>query len=80
MGCNFCNHAGMTDAHPIAAYRAKKGLTVGQLAEQLAVDRTTVWRWENGRSQVPMRLLSRVEGETGISRHVLRPDVFGRAA
>jgi transcriptional regulator with XRE-family HTH domain len=70
----------MTTPNPISGYREKHGLTVGQLAERLDVDRTTIWRWETARSRVPVRLLDRVEAVTGVRREQLRPDVFRGAA
>jgi len=34
-------------------------------------------RWENGTRQVPATRVVEIEALTGVSRHVLRPDVFG---
>jgi DNA-binding transcriptional regulator YdaS (Cro superfamily) len=36
-------------------------------------------RWENGHRQVPAERVLDIERLTGISRHDLRPDVFGPA-
>ena len=43
-----------------------------------AVDKSTVLRWERG--QITPRRAIEIEAVTGISRHVLLPDVFGRQA
>jgi len=47
------------------------GLSI--LARQLGLDRRNVFGWW----QVPARWVIEVERVTGISRHELRPDVFG---
>lgn len=39
----------MTEANPIRAYRAKRGCTLRQLADEIGVKPNTVWRWEQGR-------------------------------
>lgn len=36
-------------------------------------------RWENGRRPIPPGRVLTLERVTGISRHTLRPDVFGPA-
>jgi hypothetical protein len=38
------------------------------------VHKTTVMRWEE--KQVPAERVLEIEGMTGISRHVLRPDLY----
>ena len=40
-------------AATIAALRESIGLTGEQLAEALAVDRSTIWRWETGSTPIP---------------------------
>lgn len=41
---------------------------------------TAMWsRWENGRRKVPAERVLGIEAATGISRHDLRPDIFGPA-
>ena len=49
------------------------------LARLLGVSQMAVSRWSRGVSQLPPEHVLTVERETGISRHDLRPDVFGPA-
>jgi len=49
------------------------------LARKLGVSPQAVNQWVKGRRPVPVRLALVIERETGISRHALRPDVFGAA-
>lgn len=50
------------------------------LARKLGVSPQAVNQWVKGRRPVPVRLALVIERETGISRHDLRPDVFGAKA
>lgn len=59
---------------PISEYRRAHGLTLEALGQRLAVDKTTVMRWEARR--VPADRVLDVERVTGISRERLRPDLF----
>lgn len=45
------------------------------LSREAKVDKATVTRWAQNR--VPAERVLEVEGITGISRHVLRPDIYG---
>lgn len=47
------------------------------LARALDVTPQAVSQWVNGKRPVPPRLAIRIEELTGVSRHELRPDVFG---
>jgi len=38
-----------------------------------------VWNWLNRDGKVPAEVVRDIERETGVSRHRLRPDVFGPA-
>ena len=49
------------------------------LARQLGVSPQAVNQWVKGRRPVPVRLALAIERVTGVSRHELRPDVFGQA-
>jgi DNA-binding transcriptional regulator YdaS (Cro superfamily) len=50
----------------------------GQSALARLCDRSqaTVWNWLNVAKQIPAEFVLRVEAETGISRHHLRPDIY----
>lgn len=50
---------------------------VSALASDLDVKPPTVSQWRHGQRPVPPRLALSIEAEFGISRHELRPDVFG---
>lgn len=65
------------ETSPLAAYLKPRG-NLAKLAVTLGVQRTTVWRWCNGR--VPADRLREVELATGIPRSDLRPDIFTEAA
>lgn len=71
---------GMEHASPITRYRETNGRMsleqFGKLATP-SVDKSTVLRWERG--QITPRRAIEVEQITGISRHDLRPDIFGPA-
>jgi DNA-binding transcriptional regulator YdaS (Cro superfamily) len=47
------------------------------LARSIGVDKATVTRWAQRR--VPAERVQDVEAATGISRHELRPDIYGPA-
>lgn len=59
---------------PIGEYRRAHGLTLEALGQRLSVDKTTVMRWEARR--VPADRVLDVERVTGISRELLRPDLY----
>jgi DNA-binding transcriptional regulator YdaS (Cro superfamily) len=61
---------------PIAEFRRAEGLTLEALGQRLSVDKSTVMRWETRR--VPADRVLDVERVTGISRQLLRPDLFER--
>lgn len=64
----------------LTEYRDEKGKTREMLADDLAVDPTTIWRWETGAVKVPAERVFEVERITGIHRSKIRPDLFGEAA
>lgn len=64
---------------PIADALKKRGISQAALARQLSVDNATVCRWAKGRSRVRAERVLEIESLTGISRHVLRPDLYGLA-
>lgn len=53
----------------------KEAGSAAALARKLKISRWAVCKWE----EVPPRRVLAVEAATGISRHELRPDVFGPA-
>ena len=52
--------------------RSERG-RLRDLAAALSVSPSTILTWKD----VPPRYVLQIEGITGISKHVLRPDVFG---
>jgi transcriptional regulator with XRE-family HTH domain len=46
----------------IAFYRKMAGLNQEELARQLGIDPTTLWRWEKGKSQPSKKLLEQLIG------------------
>jgi DNA-binding transcriptional regulator YdaS (Cro superfamily) len=46
---------------------------ISNLARAIGVDRRRVFEWK----QIPAKRVLDVEKATGISRHILRPDIFG---
>jgi transcriptional regulator with XRE-family HTH domain len=65
----------MTEA--LTRYRRKTGLSLDDLAGTLGVDKSTLWRWENGK--IPAERVAEVERATSIPRSDLRPDLFEAA-
>ena len=61
---------------PLINFRKAHEGKAGDLAAKFGVDRRTLWRWETGKTPVPIDKLDIIEAETGISRELLRPDVF----
>lgn len=47
-------------------------------ARLLGVSQPSVWAWIKGRKLLPAEHVLKVEAETGISRHDLRPDIYPR--
>lgn len=50
-----------------------------QLARELGVSIQFVNQWVRGSRPVPARHVLAIEAATGVSRHDLRPDIFGPA-
>lgn len=55
----------------------KKAGGYAALGRELGISRHRVWNWANMGIRVPPQFVLDIEGATGISRHNLRPDVFG---
>jgi DNA-binding transcriptional regulator YdaS (Cro superfamily) len=60
-------------------WRAREKKAAEAVASELGVTPAMWSRWENGHRQIPAERVLEVERVTGISRHDLRPDVFGPA-
>jgi len=62
--------------------RAIQNIEGGQaaLARRLAVSPQAVNQWVNGHRPVPPKHAIAIEAATGVTRHELRPDVFGAAS
>ena len=58
-------------------YRKTERLTQVALGRRLGKDGSTIMRWERGLVAVPAEIVLDLERITGISRHDLRPDVYG---
>lgn len=64
---------------PLREYlKAERG-RARDLAIKLGVFQSSVSQWANGTSKVPAERVLEIEGITGVSRHALRPDIFGPA-
>lgn len=42
------------------------------------VSQTAVWKWVQSSKRVPAEYVLRIEAALGISRHLLRPDIYPR--
>lgn len=52
--------------HPLAKYRAERGITQEALASELSVAGLTVWRWENRERTPRPKDAKRISNHTGI--------------
>ncbi|WP_080291737.1 helix-turn-helix domain-containing protein [Stenotrophomonas maltophilia] len=64
---------------PIAIAIDKVG-SQSALAKAVGVQPALVWQWVSGRRPVAAHHCLTIESKTGVSRHELRPDVFGASA
>ncbi len=62
---------------PLKAWRAGAEKSAENAAREAGVTLAMWSRWETGARQVPAHRVLDLEAMTGISRHDLRPDVFG---
>ena len=60
--------------HLQAWLKAERG-RLARLADGLRIEHTSIYSWK----KVPAERVANVESLTGISRHDLRPDIFGPA-
>lgn len=63
----------------LKAWRLEAALSVDGAAKAVGVTEAMWSRWENGRRKVPAERVLEIERLTGVSRHLIRPDVFGPA-
>lgn len=64
----------------IATVVEKLGAGQAGVARLLGVTPQAVNQWVSGNRPVPPRHVLAIEAATGVSRHLLRPDVFGPPA
>jgi len=62
-----------TPSDQIVRLVIEKAGGISSLARAIGVDRRRVFEWK----QIPAKRVLDVERVTGISRHILRPDIFG---
>jgi DNA-binding transcriptional regulator YdaS (Cro superfamily) len=48
----------------------------GKLARLCGVSNTAVWKWVKSSKPIPAEHVLTVEAAVGVSRHVLRPDIY----
>jgi DNA-binding transcriptional regulator YdaS (Cro superfamily) len=58
-------------------WRVEAKMTTEEAARAATVTDATWSRWETGSRKVPAERVLQIERMTGVSRHDLRPDVFG---
>ncbi|MGE4430907.1 MAG: transcriptional regulator [Sphingobium sp.] len=65
---------------PFEALQAATEKAGGQsaLSRICSVSPTAVWKWLQSAKRLPAEYVLRVEAATGISRHLLRPDIYPR--
>lgn len=67
-----------TNATPFEALQAAVTRAGSQsaLARVCGVSQTAVWKWIQSGKRLPAELCLVVERETGVSKHLLRPDIY----
>ena len=65
--------AGKSGLDPIVQYFIKNRGQALALAAELGITSQAIYQWE----KTPANRVLEVEKFTGISRHILRPDIFG---
>jgi|SRR5687768_2093402 DNA-binding transcriptional regulator YdaS (Cro superfamily) len=67
-----------TEATPFEALQAAVAQAGSQsaLARVCGVSQTAVWKWIQRGKRLPAELCLVVERETGVSKHLLRPDIY----
>lgn len=67
----------LTKCEALIACREKAG-SDSQLARDLGVTQPRVWRWIRQSKQMPAEYVLKAEQLYGVSRHLLRPDIYPR--
>lgn len=76
--------------HALQDFRSREGLTQERLAKMLGVTQEAIAHWENGRRKISAERALEFEGllkhaldqgqvQAALTRHDLRPDIFGPA-
>ena len=67
-----------TQATPFEALQAAVARAGSQsaMARLCGVSQTAVWKWIQSGKRLPAELCLLVERETGVSKHLLRPDLY----
>lgn len=63
----------------IRAWRRERGISIEAAGELVGVSGVQWSRYETGKRRIPAENVHVISRLTGISRHELRPDVFGEA-
>jgi DNA-binding transcriptional regulator YdaS (Cro superfamily) len=68
------------ELNPLEALRASVARLGGQspLARVCGVGQPAVWKWLQSAKRLPAQHVLAVEAATGVSRHLLRPDIYPR--
>lgn len=63
---------------PYEALQEAVGIAGSQsaLARICGIGQPAVWKWLQSSKRIPAEFVLRVEAATGVSRHVLRPDIY----
>ncbi|MCC2602553.1 transcriptional regulator [Sphingopyxis yananensis] len=66
------------DTTPFEAleHLVKNAGSQSQLARHLGVSQSTVWKWLQSSKRLPAEHVLKAERVYGISRHLLRPDIY----
>ncbi|MDB5663426.1 MAG: hypothetical protein JWN59_1764 [Sphingomonas bacterium] len=71
----------MPDVPPVTPFEALKAAVVrsgsqSAFARLCGVSQTAVWKWLQSGKRLPAEYVLTTEAETGVSRHLLRPDLY----
>lgn len=67
------------NANPLRKYRTAKGMSARSFADVLGIPLVTLYSLENGTKAITAERAKAIEERTeaGLTRHDLRPDLFG---